>query len=168
MGTNRYGKDELVKRVTMLIEGLDQFAAGAPPLTLVGQTVTSAEARAKLQAIVDLRQRVADARGQLQAALADEEAQLPDLIAFASAFRAQAKLTYSTRPTALAAHGIHVKARAPTSVEAQTAAVAKRAATRKARHTMGPRQKAKIKGDVIGVEVEPVRATATEPAPDRG
>jgi hypothetical protein len=165
MGTNRYGKDEVVKRATKLIEGLERFGAGALPACAPGQTVTLAEARAKLQAIVDLRQRVFLARAQLQEALADEEARLPDLLAFASAFRAQAKLTYSTRPTALEAHGIHVKARAPISVEVQTAAVAKRAATRKARHTMGPRQKAKIKGDVVGVKVEAVHAPVTpEPA----
>jgi hypothetical protein len=34
--------------------------------------------------------------------------------------------------------------------------IAKRAATRAARHTMGPKQKKAVKGDVTGVVVTPV------------
>jgi hypothetical protein len=156
MGTNRYGKEEVVERVTKLIEGIDQFADLPLPIVARGQVFTPAEVKAKLQSIVDLRQRADDARAQLAEALAEEERAMPDLLAFASAVRAHVKLVHGTSPIALAAHGIHPKARASLTAEARAVAVAKRAATRTARHTMGPRQKEKIKGNVIGVEIQPV------------
>jgi hypothetical protein len=66
----------------------------------------------------------------------------------------------------LADFGISLKQRGPLTVEEKTAAVAKRAATRAARHTMGPKQKLEVKGDVTGVVVTPVKAPdPTVPAP---
>ncbi|HEX3769921.1 MAG TPA: hypothetical protein VHV30_03605 [Polyangiaceae bacterium] len=160
MATNNYGKGELVERVVKLIEGLDQFAEDPRPIAALGDTYTRAQMREKLQAIVDLRQRVAQAKSALKQALAVEAAQMPDLLAHAGAFRSYVKLAYSTDPEALGAHGIVPKVREPPTAETTMAAVAKRAATRKARHTMGPRQKAKVKGDVVSVTVVPVRGDA--------
>jgi hypothetical protein len=160
MATNNYGKGELVSRVAKLLEGLDQFAADPTPIAALGKTYTRAQMRAKLQDIIDLRQRVADAKGALRQALAVEEAQMPDLLAHAGAFRAHVKTAYSTDPVALAAHGIVPKVREAPSAETTLAAVAKRAATRKARHTMGPRQKARVTGDVVSVTIAPVRGGA--------
>jgi hypothetical protein len=163
MATNNYGKDELVKRVTAMIEGLDRYAASMTPIAAMGQTYAPAAMRAKLQAIVDLRQNVSSMKGQLQQALAAEAAQMPELLALASAYRAHVKVAYSTSPEALGAHGIIPRVRVPWTTEAQLAAVAKRAATRKARRTMGPRQKEKIKGDVVGVAITPLHAGASPP-----
>jgi hypothetical protein len=70
------------------------------------------------------------------------------------------KAAHGTSPEALAAFGLHPKARVPLTVEAQAAAIAKRAATRAARHTMGSRQKKAVKGDVTGVVVTPIFAPA--------
>jgi hypothetical protein len=55
------------------------------------------------------------------------------------------------------------KARAPMTTDKQAAAVAKRNATRAARHTMGSVQKKAVKGDVTGVNVTPV--TSATPTP---
>src|SRR5207253_462392 len=66
------------------------------------------------------------------------------------------KAAHGSEPDVLADFGVHPKPRTPPTVEAKAAATAKRAATRAARHTMGARKKAGIKGDVIGVTVVPV------------
>jgi hypothetical protein len=56
---------------------------------------------------------------------------------------------------------VHPKARTPLTVEAKTAAVAKRNATRAARHTAGSKQKMSVKGAVTGIVVTPVTAKET-------
>jgi hypothetical protein len=75
--------------------------------------------------------------------------------------------------------GFARKSRTPPSAKTTIVAVAKRASTREARHTMGPKQKLAIKGDVAGVTVTtnhvtvvpsspPAPATSGEPAAASG
>ena len=71
-----------------------------------------------------------------------------------------AKASYRNSPDVLADFGITSKARVAPTVESKAAAVAKRAATRAARHTMGPKQKEGVKGDVTGVVVTPTKASS--------
>ena len=78
------------------------------------------------------------------------------------------KVNFSTSPDVLADFGINPKARTPLTVEAKAAAVAKRTATRAARHTMGSRQKEGIKGDVTGVVVTPIAAPSPTVTPPSG
>jgi hypothetical protein len=67
---------------------------------------------------------------------------------------------YGAESPVLADFGFTVPKRAALTVEQQTQAIAKRKATRKARNTLGKKQKAAIKGNVTGVNVTPI----TEPA----
>ena len=149
-------KKQFVDRTKDLIAGSEQLMTGTNPVSLVGSMFTPAEVRARLQAIVNLRADVEAAQGLVKARLAAEAAAMPANLAFVSAVTAHVKVAHPA-PDALAAFGIHPKARTPLTLEAQAAAAAKRAATRAARHTMGSRQKASIKGDVTGVIVTPVR-----------
>ena len=59
---------------------------------------------------------------------------------------------HKPRPEVLAEFGMTLPSRQAPSAETLAAAVEKRAATRVARHTMGKRQKMKVKGDVPGGE----------------
>jgi hypothetical protein len=164
MATNTVGKGEVAGRAKQLIAGAEKLLTGTT--ALVGTTFTPAEVTSKLQAIVDLRADVENAQATVRAKLAAEAAEMPALRVFMSAFVSHVKAAHGTSPEALAAFGIHPKARVPLTVEAQAAAIAKRAATRAARHTMGPKQKKAVKGDVIGVVVTPISAPAsTVPAP---
>jgi hypothetical protein len=156
MATNTVGKGEVAGRAKQLIAGAEKLLTGTT--ALVGTTFTPAEVTSKLQAIVDLRADVENAQATVRAKLAAEAAEMPALRVFMSAFVSHVKAAHGTSPEALAAFGIHPKARAPLTVEAQAAAIAKRAATRAARHTMGPKQKKGIKGDVTGVVVTPITA----------
>jgi hypothetical protein len=57
------------------------------------------------------------------------------------------------------------KARAPLTAEQKAAAKAKAKATRIARGTTGPKAKKAIKGNVTGVQITPVTASATASEP---
>lgn len=165
MATN-INKGQFIDRTKELIAGSEQIMTGTTPVSLVGSMFTPAEVRARLQAIVSLRADVEAAQGLVKARLAAEAAAMPANMAFLSALTAHVKVAHPSLD-ALAAFGIHPKARTPLTLEAQAAAAAKRAATRAARHTMGSRQKAGIKGNVTGVVVTPVRGgQASSAAPD--
>lgn len=85
--------------------------------------------------------------------------------------------TYGKATQTLADFGVQPrKARTPRTSEQNAAAAAKRAATRKARGTVGKKKKLAVKGDVTGVKVTPVTnaggstpaASPAEPAPTAG
>jgi hypothetical protein len=57
------------------------------------------------------------------------------------------------------------KVRAPLDTEKRVMATAKAKATRKARGTMGKKQKLTVKGDVTGVIVTPITFVGASPAP---
>jgi hypothetical protein len=158
MATNTMSKADVVTRAEKLIFGATRHP-GATPVSLVGSTFTPQEVLAKLQSIVDLRAQVQAAQGALKARLAAEEAAMPGLLAFMSAFTAHVKVARATEADVLIQHGIESKTRTPPTAEQQCLAVEKRAATRKARHTLGTRQKRDIKGEVVGVVITPVTAS---------
>ncbi len=105
-----------------------------------------------------LRADVDAAKAATTAKVAAERANMPALRIFTGALVAYVKATFGASPEVLADFGIHPKARAPLTVEQKAAAAAKRAATRKARRTMGSVQKKGVKGDVVGITVTPITA----------
>jgi hypothetical protein len=158
MATNNLGKGRVADRAKQLIAGAETLLTGTTPVALAGSTFTPSEIVSKLQAIVKLRADVEASQATTKAKLAKEATDMPALLTFMRAFVLHVKAAHGTAPDALAAYGIHPKTPARPTVEAQTAAVAKRKATRAARHTMGSRQRAEIKGDVTGVVIAPVTA----------
>jgi hypothetical protein len=90
---------------------------------------------------VTLRSDVDTAKAATKAKLAAEASQLPTLHGFMTAYESYLRAVYSSQPAVLAQFGLQPKkVRAPATVAAK-AAVAKRTATRAARHTMGSVQK---------------------------
>jgi len=77
------------------------------------------------------------------------------------AFVAFVKATFSKSPDVLVDFGLAPKqAATPLTVEQKAARVAKGKATRQARGTMGKKKKLAVHGDVTGVVVTPVTASA--------
>jgi hypothetical protein len=116
---------------------------------------------------VTLRDDVDAAKAATRAKLAVEAAATPPVRTLMSALMTYVKAAYAGSPEALADFGISPKPPATPTVEAKAAAVAKRAATRAARHTMGKQQKKAIKGAVTGILVTPITAaqpTVTAPS----
>src|SRR5882672_10529993 len=161
MATKKQGKGTVVALAEQLIAGTDKHLANLAHVMFAGGSFTPTQITEKLQAIVKLRNDVEAAKASTKAKLAVEETDMASLRTFMGAFVAFVKATYGTSPDVLADFGLHPKARTPLTVEAKTAAAAKRKATRAARHTMGSKQKKGVKGAVTGILVTPV--TAAQP-----
>jgi hypothetical protein len=107
------------------------------------------------------------AKAVAAAKVAAEAAQTKPLRALMSAFVAYVRVTFGNTPDVLADFGLAPKAQAQVSPEARVIAAAKRKATRAARHTMGPKQKAGVKGvvpDVITIPTTASPVVTTAPA----
>jgi hypothetical protein len=84
--------------------------------------------------------------------------------------------TYGNAPTSLADYGMTPrKVRTPPSTEQTAQAIAKRQATRVARHTMGAKQKKDVKGTITmivtaahSVATAPVASNSVATAPSQG
>jgi hypothetical protein len=160
MATNKNSKGQSVVVAKQLIAATAKHLTNSTPVVFAGSSFTADQIASKLQVLVNLRADVDSAKAAVKAKVSAEVTQSPPALAFMSAFRSFLKVHFSTSPDVLADFGINPKARAPVSVEAKAAAVAKRAATRAARHTLGPKQKQGIKGAVTGVIVTPVAASS--------
>jgi hypothetical protein len=158
MATSTKAKGQVVALAKQLIAGTTKRLAKGTQVSLVGSSFTPDQITTELQSIVNLRTDVDAAKATAKAKLAAETAQMPALRTFMSAYVSFIKAAYGTSPDALADFGINPKARAQLTVEAKTAAAAKRKATRAARHTMGSKQKLGVKGDVTGITVTPITA----------
>src|SRR5579859_1166273 len=128
-------------------------------LELGGASYTVAEIQAKLARIGELRDAVLAAQVAARTRVAAERAELPALTAFLADYAAFVKARFGTAHGKLADFTlVPPKARRALTPEEKAAAKAKREATRKARHTMGPLQKKGIVGNVTGVVVTPIVA----------
>ncbi len=144
-----------------LIAGIGKHLATIVQLMFASGTFTPAQVVAQLQTLIALRKDVSDARATLEARLAAEASQAPTLREFMLAFVAFVKATFSKSPDVLADFGLAPKkAATPLTAEETVAKVAKGKATRQARGTMGTKKKQEIHGDVTGVVVTPVTASA--------
>jgi hypothetical protein len=167
MATNDKGKSQVAALAGQLIAGTAKNLASTTSVVLLGSSYTPAQITSKLQSIVTLRSDVDAAKAVTKAKLAAEASQLPALHDLMIAFESYLRGAYGSQPDVLAQFGLQPKkVRAPATVTAKAAAVAKRTATRAARHTMGSVQKKAVKGDVTGIVLTPVTApTPTAAAP---
>jgi hypothetical protein len=167
MATQRQGKGTVVDLAKQLIAGTSKHLANVTQVMVAGGSFTPTQVTERLQALVNLRTDVDAAKASTKAKLAAEKTDMAPLRTFMGAFVTFVKAAYGTSPDVLADFGLHPKARTPQTVEAKTAAAAKRKATRAARQTMGSKQKKRVKGAVVGITVTPVTAPppiATEPS----
>ena len=164
--SKKIGKSDQASRVKQLITGTNKhYANASQPLAFGGATYTVTALTALLQSFVDLRQAVDDAAAAHRTKVAAEAAQAPHLRGVISAFVAYVKATFGNSPDALADFGISPrKARTPQTAEQKAAAVAKRAGTRAARHTMGATQKKAVKGGPVTVTITSTPVSAPTPA----
>jgi hypothetical protein len=158
-------KSGVVARAQSLSAGVEKHLANVGTLTFLGRSYTPGQLTTELARVVSLRTDVDAAKAAAKAKLVVEEADMPALRALMGALGSYVKATYGNQPDVLADFGIFPKARAVPTAAATTAAVAKRAATRAARHTLGPVAKKGIKGAVTGVTVTPVVAGAPSVTP---
>src|SRR5580693_3653716 len=138
MATSERGKSQVADFAEQLIAGTAKNLTSTTSVAFLGASFTPAQITSKLQSIVTLRSDVNTAKAATKAKLAAEASQLPSLRGFMTAYESYLRGVYGSQPDVLAEFGLQPKkARTPATVQAKAAAVAKRAATRAARHTMG-------------------------------
>jgi hypothetical protein len=166
---SKRGKKKEADRARALAAGSAKHLDPAEKVRIQGEVLTAAGVVARLGALPALRDGVEAANAAVATKLEADRTEGPSLRRFAAAYEAFVQLAFATRPDILVDFGLEArKPRRKATPEEQAAAVAKRAATRAARHTMGPRRKQAIKGDVVGVTVTPIGGAEPGAATGRG
>jgi hypothetical protein len=150
----------LENKARRLIDAITANAAGKA-MVLGGVTMTPDQAIAKLQAIIILLKAATDARVASTVAVRAVRSERPGAAQFVLDIQDWARVMFGTDDKALSAFGLKKKkAPKPRTAEEQTLVNQKSAATRKARHTLGPREKKAIHG----APVAPAPAATAEAA----
>jgi hypothetical protein len=150
-------RNEQVAADQSLVDGLNKHSATIPPIFIAGAAVPLKDIITTLQTRVQMAKNVPPARATWLAAVdadRDERAKSKTLV---SALKQSLLVFFSGQVDTLADFGLTGHKTPVVSPETRVAAAAKAKATRQARHTMGTKQKAKIKGTV------PTTAPATTP-----
>jgi hypothetical protein len=144
-------------KVPVILEWMNALLAALAPGTLNGVTeilvagtpYKVADLRAKLASIQAVFQAVVDGETALAMAVEALNEQGPAGVLFVRQTRAAVKGGIGKQSVALEAYGMKPdKTPEPLTVEATATKVARAAATREARHTVGPKAKSRIKGKV--------------------
>jgi hypothetical protein len=168
MSTNRESKAKTLSRDQGLIAGIPK-RMGSAQFLVNEQTITAAAAVAMLQGRVSAAQNAATTGAVYHAAVKAADATESATAATVSGIVETIYVAYGNDPAALADFGLPARKKAVLTAAQLIAAAAKSRATRAARHTMGPKKRATITGDVTGVTITPVTtpssvAAAGQPA----
>ena len=145
-----------------LIDGLVKHAATLITLMVAGSTVQTSDLVTVLKARIAAIKLVITTKATFMAAVAAAHAEIANTAALVSGARQALKIAFAGQVEGLGDFGLKPpKVRTPLTPEQKAAAVAKAKATRKARNTMGAKQKAKVTGATAAAAA--AAAAATEP-----
>jgi hypothetical protein len=149
-----------------LIDGFTKHQGTLPSsLTVAGAPVLVTSILSTLQARIASRATVPPAKASYQAVVQANLDELTKSQSVVSGARQVIALMFAGQVQTLADYGLKPrKVPAPRTHAQKAASAAKAAATRAARHTMGPVQKAKITGAIPQGDTSPVAAPAAAPA----
>ena len=172
MSQTKPSKASLAAKERKLIAALAKHFTGAAILTLNGVSYKAKDVQSVLQAHLDATSAADALRAEWQTAVSTAVAKAAAVAGMLPALRAHLISAYGGSSATVADFGFTPKKKA-TTVAAPATGVAKRQATRKARGTMGKKQKEKIVGVVqpapipsaAAPKVEPQTSGATSPAP---
>jgi hypothetical protein len=148
-----------------LVDGFTKHASTIPSLLIAGVQVPTTTIISTLQARIAARAATAPAKATYQALVQADQNERASSQALVSGAKQAIGLMYAGQITTLADFGLKPrKAPAPRTPEQKAASAAKAKATRAARHTMGPVQKAQITGATPQGDATPVTPPAPAPA----
>ncbi len=158
-------KSKQLVSILALVSGANLHFQNVPSIVFGGATYTLAQLVGLLQALAALFQGVNAARASYEAAVIDEREKSPPLEAVAKGFRKYVLTTFGNQPDILKDFGIEPpKTPVRRKVSDKAASVAKAKATRDARHTMGRKQRARIKGGASAPAQEGAPSPGNSPA----
>ncbi len=161
MRTNR---DRTINKHRQAIAGIRKHFASAPTIALGGTPTTPNDAIATLQGTIDAVDAANASAHAFHGAVAAQHAAIAKGAGVLTDLKTLVKSQLGSSEGVLGDFGFTSPSRQTPDEATKAAAVAKRAATRAARHTMGKRQRLAVKGDVKGADTTPV-ATAPAPSP---
>jgi hypothetical protein len=157
--TEQLGSDQA------FMAGLQKHQATIPSLTIGGVPIPTTSLITILQQRTTARTTTVTSRAAWQDDVQAENATVAQSQATVAGARQAIKVMFAGQIEALADFGLKPpKARTPLTTEQKAAAKAKAEATRAARHTMSPKQKAQITGTVPAPAPSPSPEPATAPA----
>jgi hypothetical protein len=146
MNISKNNKVTLAKRALDLVAGTQKHTPNGS-FTIGSAAFTAANLVQLFQGLADAIAKVDVAKAGWEDALTSMDAEHAKVVPVLRGYQSLLLATYGNAPATLADYGLAPrKGPTPPSADVKAAAVAKRAATRKARHTMGTKQKAAIKG----------------------
>jgi hypothetical protein len=146
-------------RCRMAMAGIDKYLASEATIPLDGTATPPADVKKGLQNTINAADATEAARAVWLASSAAEQGLRDTTVSTLTSLRSFVMLKFGSNAIAtLADFGFQPRKRTAPTVETKAVAAEKSLATRTARHTLGPKQKAKIKGTVA------VTAPATPPA----
>ncbi len=145
-----------------LLDGINKHSATIPAIFIAGAAVPLKDIVTTLQARIEAAKNVQPAKATWLAAVQADRDQHAKSATLVAAFKQTLSVFFSGQVDTLADFGLTGRKTAVVSPETRVAAAAKAKATREARHTMGRKQKAKIKGTVPAAAPE-VPPAATPP-----
>jgi hypothetical protein len=150
MGSNTPKKNRIDQTTAeqTLIDGFNKHGASIASMAIGGTTTTPKDIVATLQSRIDSAHAVLSTRATWQAAVRTDRTVRATTKTFVSGVKQGLLLAFAGKLDVLADFGLTGRASPVISPEQKLAAAAKAKATRAARHTMGTKQKAAIKGTV--------------------
>lgn len=162
--TNRINQETADQK---LIDGFTKHSATLSTLVIGGASYKTTDVITIVQGLVNSAKAVVSSKATWQAAVAADKAERAKQKTFLSGVRQSLLVAFGGSIDVLADFGLAPhKARTAPTPEQKQAAAAKAKATRVARHTMGKKQKAGVKGDVTGITVTVNSASASQPSGD--
>jgi hypothetical protein len=141
-----------------VIAGIEKHLQTVSSLPLLGSTYTPADLAKLVQSRLDAASTTTTTKANWHSTVAAERALNAKLTPVLRALRQYVINVFGEARPVLADFGFAPSKLTTRTPEEKAAAVAKAIATRKARHTMGPKQKKGVKGAVTGIVLTPVSA----------
>ena len=131
-----------------LSDGVAKHATAIPAIAIAGKSMTTQEIVATLQSRIDSAKAVVSTRATWQATVQSDRALRDKTKTFVSGLKQAVLVAFAGQVGALADFGLTPRKTRVSTPDQKLAAAAKAKATRAARHTMGSKQKAAVKGAV--------------------
>ena len=161
--TTKKSKAETLVQLQALVTGLQKELPNGT-FTLMSTVFTTATLLPVLQGLIAAMTAVNTAKSGTKAALVDLAAEEAKAVPIFRALTRTLKTMFANSPDTLAVFALEPAKVRPTPTAAERAAsVAKAKATREARGTKSPKQKALVTGNVTGVTITPITAPVVAP-----
>jgi hypothetical protein len=166
MGINTPKKNRIDQTTAeqTLVDGFNKHAAVIPSMVINGVMQTTKDIVATLQSRIDSARTALSTRATWQTAIRTDQALRDTTKTYVSGVKQGLLVAFAGQLDTLADFGLTARAKHVATPEEKIAAAAKAKATREARHTMGPKQKASIKGTVT--PTAPVIVAPPAPTPN--